>query len=391
MSDKSIVFVSNTSEFFVSHRLPLARHLAELGWNIAIITDDGPYGEHLLAEGFDVYRTGFRRESAGIFGEVRNFLKISSIIRRLAPEFVHNVALKSAVFGSFAARWSGDAIVINAITGLGLTFVAADRPLQIRRFLVERLLRLALASSRCYSILQNRDDLELLASRGIVDPSRAAVIYGSGVDAADYAVPETRDTGSRLKVILAARLLWSKGVGEFVAAADELKEAFPQTDFVLAGKVDTASSDHIPENELRRWTERANVTWIGYVEDMRSFLREADIVVLPSYYREGVPKVLIEAAMAGRPAVTTDSPGCREAVVHERTGLLVPPRDSGALAQAIADLLRSEDYRRKLGEQARVHAMERFELQQVLKQTTDVYEVAAQKTRKRRDRPMISP
>lgn len=377
MSGKSIVFVSNTSEFFVSHRLPLARHLAESGWHIAIISDDGPHGSELIAEGFEVYRIGFRREFTGVLSELRNFVKICRIIGRLKPAFVHNIALKSAVFGSLAARFFSKAVIVNSITGLGLTFVASERPLTVRRRVVEMLLRFSLASKRCHSILQNQDDLELLASRRIVERSRATVIYGSGVDAREYVLAERKASSASLNVVLAARLLWSKGVGDFVAAADMLKSAFPHASFLIAGKVDSASTDHISETQLLQWSENSNALWIGYIEDMKAFLGKADIVVLPSYYREGVPKVLIEAAMSGRPIVTTDSPGCREAVVHNETGLLVPPRNVAALAEAIGELLGSEDLRRQFGSQARKHAMGRFELQQVLEQTTAVYQMAA--------------
>ena len=374
MTARSILFLTNTSEFFLSHRLPLARRLTELGWRVTIVTDDSDYSERLHAEGFVVHRTRFRRKSPGLLTEVANLFRIAAIIRKTRPDIVHNVALKAAVFGSLATRLASRARIVNAITGLGVSFVAGSGDATFRRRLLLGLMRVALRSRHCYTIVQNPDDLEFLAGLDIIEPDNARLIFGSGVDPAEYVAADAPRAGETVSVVLAARLLWSKGVAEFVNAADRLATRYPDVEFLIAGKVDSANPDHVPVSDLTTFSRRPNVEWTGFIDDMVSFLGDASIVVLPSSYREGVPKVLIEAAMVGRPIVTTDLPGCREAVIDGETGLLVPAHDGKALADALGVLLDEPDMRARFGRAAREFAKQKFSLETVLSETLRVYD-----------------
>lgn len=359
----------------MSHRLPLAKYLRANGWAVTLITDCAPSADRLTAEGFAVHKTGFQRKSPGLAREAVNLLHIGKIIRKVRPDVVHNIALKSAVFGSLAARWFSRAKIVNSITGLGITFALKPDEFLLKRFAMEILMRVALSPKRCRTIVQNPDDLEFLAAKNIIRRENTHLIYGSGVDAAEYAIDENRNSTDETRVVLAARLLWSKGVAEFVEAADLLASGYPRVRFLIAGRVDDANPDHIPQATLEDWSRKPNVAWIGYIDEMIDFLSDAAIVVLPSY-REGVPRVLIEAAMLGKPIVTTDVPGCREAVVHGKTGLLVPPRDGRALADAIRSLLDDAGKRLEYGLAGRAVAKERFSLEQVLRETGQVYREA---------------
>ena len=373
LESNSILFLSSTSEFFFSHRLPLAKHMVANGWKVLIVTDNGPHADRLAEEGFTVHKTRITRTSDGLLGELRFLAKIVRLLRKHKPTIVHNIALKAAVFGSLGARWFSRAAIVNSVTGLGLTFVERDGRKSLTRIALETLMRASLSSTRCFTILQNPDDLDLLVGMRSIKPENATLIYGSGVDPELYKADSGTDRRRPIRIVLAARLLWSKGVGEFVEAANKLASKHPDVEFLIAGKVDTASSDHIPQEVLESWNADANVRWTGFVHDMVDLLSSASIVVLPSYYREGVPKVLIEAAMIGRPIVTTDAPGCREAVVDGQTGLLVPTRDAHTLAEALDTLICDDDMRVRFGSEAREMAIRKFSLENVLTETTKVY------------------
>lgn len=337
------------------------------------MTDDSDDADRLSEMGFLVHKTMFGRKSPGWRAEIGNLIRIGRIIQQSKPDIVHNIALKSTVFGSLATRLVSNAEIINAITGLGISFALRPNAPSLKRSALIRLMRLALRSRRCHTIVQNHDDLSFLTGKGIIRQETAHVILGSGVDPMEYVTDVTRPIARKTRVVLAARLLWSKGVREFVEAADQLAMDYPDVDFLLAGKVDTANPDHVPRSILDAFSKKPNVTWIGFIDDMVSFLSDSAIVVLPSY-REGVPKVLIEAAMIGRPIVTTDAPGCREAVIDGETGLLVPVNDGMALAQAIRTLLEDEAMRTRYGRAARAFARDKFSLDAVLAETQRVYD-----------------
>lgn len=200
----------------------------------------------------------------------------------------------------------------------------------------------------------------------------SSVILGSGVDLSEYApTPAPED---QLLVIHASRMLWSKGVGDFVAAARRLKTSIPNARFALVGGVDAANPDFVPRETLEGWAAGKDVEWWGHRTDMVNVLSEASIVVLPTYYREGVPKILIEAASMKRPIVTTDAPGCRDIVRDGVNGFLVPPRDIDALTHAIEKLAGDRELRASMGEAGRRHVSEKFELGLVLDRTTAIYE-----------------
>jgi glycosyltransferase involved in cell wall biosynthesis len=339
---------------------------------VTIVTDDSISSEKLAELGFTVHKTRFRRKSPGLFAELANLFHIAGIIRKAKPAIVHNVALKAVVVGTLATRLVSNAQIVNAVTGLGISFALQPDEFRFKRVLLIQVMRLLLKGRRCHTIVQNPDDLRFLTSNRIIRPENAHLIFGSGVDPEEYCMVRGRPPVNNPRVVLAARLLWSKGVREFVEAADRLADACPAAEFLIAGKVDSANPDHIPQATLETFSEKPNVTWTGFIDDMVGFLSDATIVVLPSY-REGVPKVLIEAAMIGLPIVTTDVPGCREAVIDGETGLLVPVNDAIALAEGIKTLLDDKALRSRFAYAAREFAKKKFSLESVLDETERVY------------------
>jgi len=279
------------------------------------------------------------------------------------------------VYGSLAARLAGVPGRVSAVTGLGYVFTSDDAKARWLRPLVRGLMRLALGGKRARLILQNPDDVTLFERARLVDPQDIRLIPGSGVDCVRFAPRADAHTialGQPLRVLLPARLLWDKGLAEFVDAARRLRAQGRTLEFLLAGTPDPGNPAAAPETMVQGWVDEGVLQWLGHVDDMPALFRSVDMVVLPSY-REGLPKGLIEAAACGLPLVTTDVPGCREVVTDGENGLRVPVRDAGALAAAIARLQDDPVLAQRLGAAARQRALDEFDERIVIDRTMAVY------------------
>jgi glycosyltransferase involved in cell wall biosynthesis len=369
-----LVFVVNHAPFFVSHRLPIAIAAREAGYEVHVAVPlSEPAVTAIRAEGCFVHDLQLDRSATRVLGEWRSLRALRQLYRDLSPTIVHHVTVKPVLYGSLARRMTGGGAVVNAVPGLGYVFLARGVRARLRRFLVECLYRVALGGTQTRAVFQNPDDLEQFVARGLIRRDQVVLIRGSGVDLADFAFVE-EPAGDPL-VILPARMLRDKGVGEFVEAARLVRATLPRVRFALVGGCD-ANRSAIEERQLRAWNAEGVVEWWGQRDDMPDVLRQASIVCLPSF-REGLPKALIEAAASGRAIVTTDVPGCREVVTHRENGLLVPARDSAALAAAITTLVRDPALRRRMGRAGRVRAEREFSLESVVRQTLDVYATLA--------------
>jgi glycosyltransferase involved in cell wall biosynthesis len=301
--------------------------------------------------------------------ELRVIADIVKMYRERQPDLVHHVTVKPVLYGSLAARLVGGPGVVNAVSGLGYLFLGSRRA-RLLRPLVKALYRLALRHRRSRTIFQNPDDRDLFVGSGLVRPDQTVLIRGSGVDC-DTFVPRPEPEGIPV-VILPARILWDKGVAEFVEAARLIRQQDTPARFVLVGDPDPGNPAAVPTATLEAWVREGIIDSWGHRRDMPEALSSATVVVLPSY-REGLPKALLEAAACGRPVVATDVPGCREIVRHNVNGLLVPVRDAPALANATRLLLQSPALRHRLGEAGRRIAEREFAEQLVVDQTLDVY------------------
>jgi glycosyltransferase involved in cell wall biosynthesis len=284
-------------------------------------------------------------------------MRLIAIYRRVAPDIAYHVALKPVLLGTLAARLAGVRRRVNALGGVGFLFGDTPSLLKPMRRIVALALRLLL--QRDHTILQNDADLRLLQSQAAVPPDGLHLIAGAGVDLARFS-PRPESPERPVTITLVSRMLWDKGVAELVAAAELLSARGTPARVWLVGKRDPENPRSIDEAQLLEWTRRGLVRWLGHVDDIDGIWAQSHIAVLPSYYREGLPKSLMEAAACGRPIVTTDLPGCRDAIVPGLTGLLVPPRNPTALADALQRLICDDGMRRKLGEEARRDAEARF-------------------------------
>lgn len=285
------------------------------------------------------------------------------------PDIVHNVAMKPVLYGSIAARFARVPRVVNALAGMGYVFTSRDLRARLLRPAITLAFRRVLDRPGDRLILQNPDDRALFVSRRVVSAERVVVIRGSGVDTAAFAA--TNEPADTPVVMLASRMLRDKGVLEFIAAAQCLRREGVSARFVLVGEPDPENPASLSRPELQQLCGDA-VEWWGPRTDMPATLAQASLVCLPSY-REGLPKVLLEAASCARAIVTTDVPGCREIVRDGENGILVPARDAGALAKAIRTLIKNPEKRRAMGARSRRIAEAEFALERVLEETIAVY------------------
>jgi glycosyltransferase involved in cell wall biosynthesis len=368
---KKLLFLVTEDWYFCSHRLPPARAALAAGYDVVVATRVERRGEEITSEGFKLIPLGLRRRSRNPIQELAAVIEIIKLYWRERPDIVHHVALKPVLYGSFAALLLCRPAVVNAMAGMGFLFTSSRRSAGVLRAIVSRIFRVLLNAGSNVLILQNPDDATMLVAGGLVEPSRVRLIRGSGVDTERFhPAPEPEGT---LVVMLASRMLWDKGVGEFVAAAKELRDQGVIARFVLVGDGDADNPASIPEAQLKAWHDGGVVECWGRCYDMPAAFAQAHIVCLPSY-REGLPKVLLEAAACGKPLVATDAPGCREIVRHNENGLLVPLRDATALAQAIERLLVDPALRLGMGEKGRKMVEAEFSEEHVARQTLAVYQ-----------------
>jgi len=365
-----LLFVLNDAPFFVSHRLPIAKAAIREGYDVHVAVPHDTEATRIIQRaGCTVHELALDRRSRNPWQEVRLFVSLCRLYGRLRPAITHHVTVKPVLYGSLARRITGGGAVVNAMSGLGYLFLARGPVATVWRQMAKLMYRVALAGRRSTAVFQNPDDLALFTSSGLVARERAVLIRGSGVDLDEYAVEEEPE-GSTL-VLLPARMLWDKGVREFVGAARLLRQRGVAARCVLVGGLDVNRAA-VGEDALRAWQDEGVVEWWGRRDDVPALMREAAIVCLPSY-REGVPKALLEAAACGRAIVTTNVPGCREVVRDGENGLLVPVRDAVALADALELLLGDRDLRRRMGRAGRARAEQEFSVLVVVRKTLAIY------------------
>ena len=373
---RHVALVTNTGWSMVRYRGELISGLLERGWRVSAIA---AFSDKDLAHlrGLGVAPVRLEVEAAGQspLADLGYLARLVRTLRSMRPDLVHNFSVKPVIYGSLAAKLVGTPGIVNSVTGGGM--LRADERGRLQRVL-RLLYRLAL-HGRSVVIFQNRDDLELFVGAGLIERARTAYIAGSGVDTAaltpDFAIPPSR----RTCFVMACRMLWSKGVADFVAAARLVKPRHPQASFVLFGgsaeDYGSKNPDFIPRSWLEDVHREGVVTWRGFTEPavVEQAMRSAAAVVLPSR-AEGVPRTLIEAAAAGAPIITTDTPGCRDTVIDRVSGFLCAPDAPAELAGAMARLLDEPQRIIEMGRAGRQLAVSRFDRRIVIEQTVELYQ-----------------
>lgn len=336
-----------------------------------MLSPPGEYGPRLQAEGFRWIPLQMDRRSINPAHEVKLIFQLFSIYRNEKPDLVHHFTIKCAVYGAFAALCARIPCRVNAIAGLGSVYATKKLSNRLLQFAVDSLFIFVFLGQQSRVILQNPDDYRMFEKKKLSSPSKLCLIKGSGVNTEKFH-PNNKQHHSHIRILLATRLLWSKGVGAYIEVAHRSKEQH-EIKFLLAGTPDPGNPDSIPESQLNKWQQEKIISYLGHVENMAELLRTVDIVVLPTTYREGVPRILIEAASTGLPLVTTDTPGCKEIVRHNVNGLLVPPYNVDALHDAILFLAADPDKRKRMGLKGRQIVHDKFSEKIIIDKTLDVY------------------
>ena len=373
---KKILLVANTGWYLYNFRLPLARFLRARGdVEVVLVSPRDAYVSRLTAEGFRWIELALDRKSVNPARELLVVARLTAIYKAERPDAVHHFTAKCVLYGTLAAKLTGVRAVVNALTGLGHVFMGSGWKARTLRPLIKTLYRRLLTAQRVRVVFQNPDDLQTFTDQKLVIPDRTILIRGSGVNLKRFRPrPGGRDETPRPIVLFAARLNGDKGVYEYAQAARHLKSQNVEAVFQIAGAPDSGNPSTVSAATLTDWRREGAVDLLGHVDTMDDLIAQAAIVVLPTHGGEGVPRVLLEAAAMGKPIVATDVPGCREAVLQNENGFLVPAKDARALAGCIERLLSDADLRARMGAAGRRLMERHFDDQDVARRTVAIYE-----------------
>lgn len=365
---KRLVFIVNVDWFFISHRLPLALHALQNGWEVFLLTKDSGKKKELEDYGIHVYDVPFGRTSINPVSELRCVLRLTQLIRQIHPDIIHNVTWKGCLWGSISAKIIGNQHIVNALSGLGSVFIGDS----VVNTIMRRLAKIAFKDDSSAFIFQNPDDIDWFRTLGYAKDDRIFLIKGSGIDLHLFSFKEAIPK-DKIQILFPARMLKDKGLYELIAAMNILRPKYEgKIELILAGSCGDANKTSVSEKELRTMLIEGFISWIGNQKDMYQVYVNSDIVVLPSY-REGLPKSLIEACAVGRPIVTTDAPGCKECVDDGINGFLVPVKATSELAEAIAKLIDNQEIRKDFGIASRKKAEHDFSIDNVIDKTFGIY------------------
>jgi glycosyltransferase involved in cell wall biosynthesis len=378
-SPKRLLFLINDARFFVTHILPLARAAVAAGFDTHVALPFQGAALDMADEltairgcGAQLHDLPINRGGMAWFGELAALLAIGRLMVRLRPDILHCITIKPVLYGGLVARLLRVRRVIFFITGLGHVFIAQGRRARLLRCLVMLAYRMILPYRRGVTIFENEDDRNLFVQAHLTPRERTVLIPGCGVDNAVFYPAHIAPPEPPI-VLLPARLQQEKGVREFVAAAKLLHARGIAVRMALVGYADFDRPGGISEAELRGWCDSGAIEWWGHSTTMPDTLRQVHIVCLPSY-REGFSKTLIEAAATGLPVVTSDVPGCRDAVRAGETALLIPAQNAPALADALEQLLRDPALRASMGIRGRDLAVKEYSVARFVAANLALYE-----------------
>ena len=367
-----VLFVVTEDWYFISHRLALAIYLKTVGYNVAVATRTNT-GANLISEsGIQLFPLAkMKRGSLNPLTALMTVFELAGIYRRFKPDIVHHVALMPVILGFFAAGLSGVSRRVNAIAGLGFVFTSTTLKARLIRLAVMPILMISLSGHRSIALVQNEDNVSTL-NRFPITPRHFRLVKGVGVNTFEFSPPAEEPVKQR--VVLVARMVWGKGISDFVEIARRFRDRGEDCEFVLVGGIDENNPTAVALDQLLEWKESRCPNWVGHKTDMPEVLRCATLVCFPSTYGEGVPKALIEAASCGRAIVAYDIAGCREIVRDGVNGILVPPGHIDKLEVATTKLLNDSTARLAMGRESRRIAVENFSEATIFNKIEAIYD-----------------
>lgn len=366
----SLFIVVNEDRFFLSHRKDIAKAAISEGYDVTIVAKDTGRKEEIIALGAKYINLPVNPTGMNLFQELKTFRFLWQLFRKARPDIVHNVGLKMMLWGGLAAKLARVPLLVSAVSGLGVMFSSADLSLYAR--VIMRVLRFSHNRRGTFAIFQNGDDRRLFLENKVVTADQLYFTKGSGVNLKKYSyTPEP--IGDKVNVIFTARMVKEKGIVTLIDAAELLRNKYEdKVEFWLCGGL----SDNplaIKEDELRAMCDDKYIKWLGHRTDVHELLMKSHIMAFPSYYREGVPKSLIEASAIGRPIITTDSVGCRDVVEDGINGYLIPIKDASTLADRLGKLFEDKELRVRMGLKSREFAERDFSIDSVVNTHLEIY------------------
>lgn len=362
--------VVNEDRFFLSHRKDIALSAQQEGWDVHIVCKDTGQRADVEKFGLKMMELPINPTGTNLWQEIKTFFFLLSLYRKNRDAIVHHVGLKPILWGSLAAKFAKVKGVVNAVSGLGILFSEGNISYMAKQIL--RLIRFANDPKRVRVIFQNHEDEQLFLRNRVIDKEQAVFIKGSGVNLEEfhYAPQPESDV---IKVLFTGRMVKEKGVLVLIEAANALRNDYEgKVEFLLCGGLHN-NPQAMKESEIHQLCDGKYIQWLGFRKDVNQLLQQCHIVAFPSYYREGVPKSLIEACAVGRPIITTNSIGCKDTVENGKNGFLVPPKHSERLAQTLRILIEDAQLREKMGKEGRLKAEKEFSLEQVVRMHMAIY------------------
>lgn len=316
-----LLYVVAKAEYFLSHRLSLAQFAKQNGFKVAVAST--PFTSE-----FETYSISFKRGGVNLFYELKTLLNLLKVFLKYKPEIVHNVALKPVLYGSILGRML-NIKTINSINGFGYIFTSSQLKAKLLRPFVYFFLKIFLNHKNSTVIVQNIDDYNDCLK--ILPKANLKIVSGSGVDE-NYYIPNNLKQKAPFTFVLVARMLYSKGILEYVEAAKIVKQKYPEVRFLLVGDPDLENPETILESTLKEWHNLNYIEWLGHKKNIKEIYDHSHVAVLPSY-REGMPKSLLEAMACGLPIITTNVRGCRDLFCDN--GYLVPLKNTAEIVKAM--------------------------------------------------------
>ena len=369
-SKRKFLFILNIDKFLLSHRIEIANSLINNNYEVHLGSELSDSTRELNALGIKAHKIYISRSNTGVINLIRTSFSIYRLIRRIKPDVVHFISIKPVLLGCLALKFYRKKIkIITSITGLGYIFVAKGILANLKRFGTCMLYKIALSNKQINIIFQNNSDKDFIKNLCNLSPQQIFLIKGSGVDLNKFKPIDNKFENNI--VILPARIVKSKGILEFIKAAEILKG---KAKFILCGSYDYEAKDFISESIIKKWVANSVIEYIGFKKDIEKLFQISSIVVLPSY-REGFPKVLCEAAACGIPVITTNVPGCKDAILNNETGLLVKHKSVQELSQKILYLLQNQSILKRMSIASRKMAIDKFDINYVVQKHLEIYKI----------------
>ena len=367
---KELLLVINEDRFFLSHRSRIAEKALGKGWNVTLVSKDTGKRKEIEKMGIKFIELPINPTGMNPLEELKTLRFLSKLFKEKKDAIVHLVGLKNMLWGGIAARVSKPKGVLFAVSGLGTLFGETKSSVVSKG--IKKLLKLGLKGENVAVIFQNHDDERLFLESGLLKDRKVFFIKGSGVDLKEFNYAEPPEEG-RVKIIFTARMLKEKGVEDLVSAAEILRKDYNgEIEFLLCGDL-SSNPNALTETDMARMTDGDYIKWLGHRDDVCELLKESHIMCFPSYYREGVPKSLIEASAIGRPIVTTDSVGCRDTVREGENGFIVPCHSPESIAEALVKLISNKKLRLEMGKKSREIAESDYNVENVANLHLKIY------------------